>query len=87
LSVFTALYQGKNLAKWTNSDVCYWIESLGMNFKSYADRFRKEGIDGYGIFSYVGKRTLNEFGIYNEEHQQKILDGIQTLKSRLSTSY
>ncbi|UJR17908.1 hypothetical protein I4U23_004807 [Adineta vaga] len=82
-SINRSLYQGGNLAKWTNSDVCYWIESFGINYKSYVERFRKEKIDGFGLFSYVGLNTLIEFGIRNEEHQKKILDGIQALKARL----
>ncbi|CAF1576025.1 unnamed protein product [Adineta ricciae] len=81
------LYQGPNLACWTEHDVYYWIDSMGPAYKTYAERFQAERVDGYGLFRYVGEKLLLEFGIYNEEHKNKILTGIATLKSRLGTKH
>ena len=75
-----ALYQGKNLATWTKNDVHCWIQSLGENYTIYSERFKKESVDGYHLFNFFNIYTLIKFGITNEEHQQKILDGIQQLK-------
>ena len=60
---------------------------MGPDYKSYAERFRAERVDGYGLFRYVSEKLLIEFGIYNEEHKNKILTGIATLKSRLGTKH
>jgi hypothetical protein len=80
LSLFLALFQGKNLATWTVNDVYHWVNSFGENYATYAERFNKEKIDGYGLYRLVFNKTLIEFGVGNEDHRRKILDGIEQLK-------
>ncbi len=80
MSLFVALFQGKILATWTFDDVYQWIYSFGEKYTIYAERFKKEKIDGYGLYRYVGNETLIKFGVANEDHRRKILDGIEQLK-------
>jgi len=83
LSLFLELFQGKTLATLTINDVYQWIYSFGENYATYAERFKKEKIDGYGLYRYVGNENLIKFGVANEDHRRKILDGIQQLKKDL----
>jgi hypothetical protein len=58
----------------------HWIHTFGENYATYAERFNKEKIDGYGLYRLVFNKTLIEFGVGNEDHRRKILDGIEQLK-------
>jgi hypothetical protein len=80
LSLFVALFQGKNLGAWTFDDVYHWIYSFGENYAIYAESFKKKKIDGFGLYTYVRNETLTDLGVTNEDHRRKILDGIQQLK-------
>ncbi len=83
MSLFVASFQGKTLAAWTFNDVYHWVNSFGENYATYAERFKKEKIDGYGLYTYVGNESLIELGVGNEDHRRKILDGIEQLKKKI----
>jgi hypothetical protein len=68
---------------WTVQDVCHWIQSFGENYSNYVNSFRKDVIDGYRLCSFIHNKALIKYGITNEVHRQKILDGIQQLKNDL----
>ncbi|CAF3861187.1 unnamed protein product, partial [Adineta steineri] len=70
-----------NMATWNDNDIYEWLQSLGGDYKVYADRFKKEKVDGFQLFMYFNRYTLLKLGITNENHQQKILDDIQRLKN------
>ncbi|CAF1132603.1 unnamed protein product [Adineta steineri] len=70
-----------NMATWNDNDIYEWLQSLGGDYKVYADRFKKEKVDGFQLFMYFNRYTLIKLGITNENHQQKILDDIQRLKN------
>ncbi|CAF4455813.1 unnamed protein product [Adineta steineri] len=69
------------MATWNDNDIYEWLQSLGGDYKVYADRFKKEKVDGFQLFMYFNRYTLLKLGITNENHQQKILDDIQRLKN------
>jgi hypothetical protein len=66
--------------QWSVNDVCQWIHSFGDNYAIYVDSFKKDHTDGFRLYSFLNDKTLIDFGVNNEAHRQRILDGIQQLK-------
>ncbi|CAF1000569.1 unnamed protein product [Rotaria sordida] len=79
-SIYKYIDQSNNLATWSVDDVCRWLQTLGENYDIYVNLFRKDHIDGFRLFRFINHYILTQYGITNQDHQQKILDGIQQLK-------
>jgi hypothetical protein len=83
LSTFLAFNRGQILFSWTEDDVCDWLQSFGENYVVYGDSFRKDHVDGFRLWRCVNHKELIDYGVNNENHRQRILDGIEKLKQNL----
>jgi len=74
-----ASWQQKNPTIWVIEDVCNWLQSLGGDFKAYANNFREAGIDGDMLHALTDDE-LDELQVTKKIHKRRILTSINKLK-------
>jgi DNA-directed RNA polymerase subunit N (RpoN/RPB10) len=68
----------------TCADVCGWLKRLGKEYEAYEHKFEEKMVDGFWLLNYVNEEILEDYGVKNETHRQKILYHIDELKKNLS---
>ncbi len=56
--------------------------TLGKDYVTYADTFKKRNIDGYRLLNQMDDGKLIKYGVENEGHRLVILDGIEKLRKK-----
>jgi hypothetical protein len=82
LSIFLAPNLQRGLYTWTVDDVCDWVQSFGENYVVYGNSFRKDYVDGFRLWRCMSHKVLIGYGIDNENHRQRIIDGIEQLEKK-----
>jgi hypothetical protein len=71
----------------TTDDVCKVLRSLGHEYTSYANTFKKNDIDGYWFLNHTDEDKLIKYGVENKDHRQFILEKIEELREKCRTKY
>ncbi len=79
-SFFVGLYLSKKIN--SVDDVYEWFLSLDNDYVTYADIFKKRNIDGYWLLNQIDDGRLITYGVENQDHRRRILDGIEKLREK-----
>ena len=73
---------------WSETEVSAWLATLGEPIAGYSEVFFAGKVDGEVLLSEsFGESRLEELGVANAEHRQRILRGAEGLRSRQAAEY
>ncbi|CAF3116268.1 unnamed protein product [Rotaria sp. Silwood2] len=67
--------------EWMPADVSRWIRSLGEPFPKYAAIFIRKAVSGSSLLTVIDNKTLESYGVEDDQDRRKIVEYIKTLKS------